>query len=257
MTNEASRVFRFLRFVIPSSFVICLPRRGPAKAGHSSFSGNRNALRKKLWILHGTRHSSSSFTVLELLVVIGIIIALAGLILATVGYVQKKGARSRAEAEIAAISAACESYRADNGIYPQGNANRSTTAPYDTDALDPVTDTNLSTSSTKYAKASLYLYEELSGDHNADRTVNSSDDPSGVAPKTYMTFKPNMLLPAPPVTTAVTAMRDPFGNSYGYSTAKASNPSGSAGYNPTFDLWSTAGTTSGSATDVAQWIKNW
>ena len=43
---------------------------------------------------------------------------LAGLILATSGYVQKKGPRSRAEAEIAALSAALESYKADNGIYP-------------------------------------------------------------------------------------------------------------------------------------------
>src|SRR6266700_5420039 len=60
----------------------------------------------------------ASFTIIELLVVIAIIIILAGLILSTVGYVQKKGARSRAEAEIAAMSAALESYKADNGIYP-------------------------------------------------------------------------------------------------------------------------------------------
>ena len=39
---------------------------------------------------------------------------------------------------------------------------------------------------------------------------------------------------------AVTAIRDPFGNSYGYSTAKARTPN-HRGYNPTFDLWSTAG----------------
>ena len=37
-----------------------------------------------------------AFTLIELLVVISIIIILAGLILSTVGYVQKKGARSRA-----------------------------------------------------------------------------------------------------------------------------------------------------------------
>ncbi|MGZ4986342.1 MAG: type II secretion system protein, partial [Chthoniobacterales bacterium] len=59
-----------------------------------------------------------AFTLIELLVVMAIIIILAGLILGTSGYVQKKGARSRAEAEIAAMSAALESYKADNGIYP-------------------------------------------------------------------------------------------------------------------------------------------
>src|SRR5205085_2122538 len=64
-----------------------------------------------------------AFTLIELLVVISIIVILAGLILSTVGYVQKKGARSRAEAEIAAISAALESYKADNGIYPRDTTN--------------------------------------------------------------------------------------------------------------------------------------
>src|SRR2546428_573293 len=84
------------------------------------------------------RHSSFAFTIIELLVVITIIIVLAGLIIATTGYVQKKGARSRAETEIAAISAACESYKADNGVYPRGSATNPGTGspPFDTDNLD-------------------------------------------------------------------------------------------------------------------------
>src|ERR1700746_3492357 len=56
-----------------------------------------------------TRATTDAFTLIELLVVIAIITVLAGLILSTMGYVQKKGARSRAETEIAAMSAACES----------------------------------------------------------------------------------------------------------------------------------------------------
>jgi len=182
-----------------------------------------------------------AFTIVELLVVFTIIIVLAGLILATVGYVQKKGARSRAEAEIAAISAALESYKADNGIYPSSA---------DTNALDPITDVNPvpPPPANKYSKAGLYLYEQISGDTNDDRVAEQ---------KTYFAFKPSMLFPPPPATSSVLGIRDPFGNCYGYSTAKASSPGGTAGYNPTFDLWSTAGTTSGSTTDVAQWIKNW
>ncbi|MFZ4775718.1 MAG: type II secretion system protein GspG [Terrimicrobiaceae bacterium] len=64
--------------------------------------------------------TSVGFTLIELLVVIAIIAILAGLILSTAGYVQKKGATSRAEAEVAALSAALESYKADNGDYPTG-----------------------------------------------------------------------------------------------------------------------------------------
>ena len=65
------------------------------------------------------RRYNAAFTLIELIVVTAVIIILTGLVLSTVGYVQKKGARARAETEIAAMSAACESYKADNGVYPQ------------------------------------------------------------------------------------------------------------------------------------------
>ena len=58
------------------------------------------------------------FTLIELLVVISIIAILASLVLSAAGYVQKKGARSRAEGEIAALGAALENFKADNGDYP-------------------------------------------------------------------------------------------------------------------------------------------
>ena len=57
-------------------------------------------------VRYRTRAVLRAFTIIELLVVITIIIILGSLILSTVGYVQKKGARSRAEAEMAAMSAA-------------------------------------------------------------------------------------------------------------------------------------------------------
>ena len=185
-----------------------------------------------------TRRSDSSFsakrafTLIELIVVTAVIIILTGLVLSTVGYVQKKGARARAETEIAAISAACESYKADNGIYP--------TEASTTEQLNSTTSFN----PTDYQSASLYLYKKLSGDATGNR------QPSG---KSYMAFKPNMLLPAPPSTDTVIAIADPFGNSYGYSTMMAAT--GSGGYNPTFDIWSTAGGTT--SNDVSKWIKNW
>ena len=209
--------------------------------GHSSFD-----IHSSFVIRHTSFRAKGAFTILELLIVMTVIIALAGLIIATVGYVQKKGARSRAEAEIAAISAALESYKADNGIYPGNPA---------TNGLKPNSDADPTQS--VYANASLYLYEELSGDHDHNRRVDSSDDStgSGTVPKTYYTFKPNTLLPAPPSASSVTAIRDPFGNPYGYSTTKSANPTGTDGYNPTFDLWSTGGLTSGA--NSSQWIKNW
>jgi general secretion pathway protein G len=64
------------------------------------------------------RTGSAAFTLIELMVVITIIAVLSGLVLSASGYIQRKGARSRAEAEIAALGAALENYKADNGDYP-------------------------------------------------------------------------------------------------------------------------------------------
>src|SRR6516162_1082996 len=75
------------------------------------------------------KHRYAAFSLIELVLVVGIITVLTGLVLSTVGYARKKGAMARAEAEIAAISAACENYKADNGVYPTDpSANTATDA---------------------------------------------------------------------------------------------------------------------------------
>ncbi len=71
-----------------------------------------------------------------------------------------------------------------------------------------------------------------------------------VTAKSYMAFKPNQLGGTPPVF----FVKDPFGNSYGYSIAGQAG--GASGYNPTFDLWSTSGTIS-NPPNQSQWLKNW
>jgi len=214
MTNDEndSRRFRPRCFILPLSFVI----------RHSSF------------------RAAHAFTILELLVVLTIILVLAGLILATSGYVRTKSKRSRAEAEIAALSAALENYKADNGIYPADTANGTTTALDARTMFDPT--------ASEYVAASFFLYRELSGDSTGTRV------PTG---KPYFSFKPNMLLPKDQ-SQAVVAVGDPFGFSYGYSTSNQASPA--KGYNPTFDLWSTAGTGTGATPNPSpqdQWIKNW
>src|SRR5207249_8412347 len=73
-------------------------------------------------IRHSSFRAEGAMTIIELLVVIIIILILAGLVLSISSYVQNKGKRARAETEIAAMSAALESYKADNGIYPRDAA---------------------------------------------------------------------------------------------------------------------------------------
>src|SRR5947208_3339503 len=213
-------------------------------------------------IRHSSLRAEGAVTIIELLVVIIIIFILAGLVLSISSYVQNKGKRARAETEIAAMSAALESYKADNGIYPANNA---------TNSLDPTTMTDPSSSS--YVLASNYLYIQLSGDSDGNPTTTSSSDT-----RNYLSgsLKQSMLSPNPPG--ANTYFHDPFRNrdsssstlvpynSYGYSTSKnpIANPTGystAGGYNPTFDLWSTDGTgTSGTPSPSPiqnTWIKNW
>jgi type II secretory pathway pseudopilin PulG len=185
----------------------------------------------------------NAFTLIELVVVFALILVLTGLVLSTAGYARKKGARARAETEIAAMSAACESYKADNGVYPSNS---------DTNSLDARTSGN--PTSPSYNLTSLALYNLLFGATNGSRT------PAAGA-RSYFVFKPNMLSPADQ-TLPVLFIQDPFGNSYGYSTIQAATGDTTKGYNPTFDLWSTVGLTtnpppSGTDTITPQWIKNW
>lgn len=206
------------------------------------------------------KKKSQAFTLIEMLMVITIIVILVGLVLGAAGYVKKKAARSRAVGEIQAMSAACEGYKADNGTYPTTK---------NTETLDARTNGNAN--SQAYQDASLDLYKALSGDENANGQPDSGES------KGYMEFKANMLYTQSGGSN-ILYIKDPFGYSYGYSTIYAhelqqqntnSNGSGSGnstpptgGYNPTFDLWSTAGNTSTPNPDqpgdvTSKWVKNW
>ena len=118
------------------------------------------------------------FTLIEVLVVIVVIAILAGLVLSTAGYIQKKSARSRAEAEVAALSAALESYKVEYGAYP--------------------------TSGAAGPDGSRTLYQALS-------YSNESLNPSG---KIFFEPKNTMLDGTNSRTT--TYFVDPFGNAYNY-----------------------------------------
>jgi prepilin-type N-terminal cleavage/methylation domain-containing protein len=204
-----------------------------------------------------------AFTLIELLAVMAIILILAGLVLAIAGHANYKAATARAQGEIQAFSAALESYKTDNGAYP-----RST----DTDTLnanstDPL-NVNPGSGTSNYQKAGMILFQALSG---------YPATTGGTYSKTYYTFNASQMSPSPSPPATTTYVTDPFGLPYGYSTANLADqdkvsagatPSPTAGYNPTFDLWSTGGYSSpgGKAYPTSPvptpapntyWIKNW
>jgi prepilin-type N-terminal cleavage/methylation domain-containing protein len=171
---------------------------------------------------------TEGFTIVEVLVAMAIILVLAGLILATSSYVSNQGARSRAEVEIAAMSAALENYKTDNGVYPS----------------DITIDARTIGDPAQYQTASATLFKNLSGDLNGDGQ-------SDLGVTSYMAFKPNQT----GGTTALFFVKDPFGNSYGYSTIFQTDST--KGYNPGFDLWSTGGTSTTGTPNPAPWVRNW
>ncbi len=184
----------------------------------------------------------AGFTLVELLTVMAIIAILVGLVLGTAGFVQKNAARKQAQTQIAAFDVALESYKADNAVFPRdvdvldqfGNITKKSP----TDDLDARMDTD--PKSAKYRETSLFLYKQLSGDDDADL----STPPAG---KQYFPFTESMLSLSG---STVEAIIDPFGLPYAYSTANQRDSS--KGYNPTFDLWSTTG-----SSDPLKWLTNW
>lgn len=163
------------------------------------------------------------FTLIELLVVIAIIAILAALVLSTAGMIQKKGARSRAEAEVAALSAALENYKAEYGDYP--------------------------TNSAAGSNGSTVLY-------NALVLSNATLNPLG---KVF--FEPTKgILFTSNYQSAANYFVDPFGVSYEYRYYSGTNGTNNSGVG-FFDLWSFGGATGNKAT-ISQtnwdfWIKNW
>ena len=196
-----------------------------------------------------------------------------------------KGATARATAEIQALSSAANNYQIDNGTYPR--VLHASSATKNTDDLDAKTKYDpVATTSPSYSDTSLILYQLLSGAFYFDSSSGGpkpwpgSASPTPAKPTVYFPFKDSQLKGAPSSgyvdPTTVTAIIDPFGFSYGYSTAyqadiDAGTPNPPThGYNPTFDLWSTAGYTAASsggksypgapmtsATYYTLWIKNW
>ena len=186
----------------------------------------------------------SAFTIIEVLTVMTLILILAGIVIGTYGYVNNRGARARAEGEIAALGAACENYKLDWGDYPHGP-----TSGGATDTLDAVQRFN----PDDYKAASKRLHECLSKGYGpAEPPIN----PVGESRKNFFSFRPAMLggtRDASGIVTNVDFIRDPWGNAYGYSTIRQAG--GPGGFNPTFDLWSTAGNRTNDA--QAKWVRNW
>lgn len=193
------------------------------------------------------RGSSSGFTLVELIAVILVIGILMALILGAVGGIQEAGRRRTAQSQVAGLETAIAGYKADHGTCPMGSAGETDSDPRN--LAEPSGD------------GSLFLYKQLSGDADASF---SRTGPNEAGSKVYIeveTMKSLIRRKAggtPGQSGYVEGLADTWGNFYGYSTLRAKliqqgDPAPDAGYNPEFDLWSTAK----SPASPEKWVDNW
>ncbi len=171
-----------------------------------------------------------AFTLIEILVVIGIIAILAGMGMSVAKPVMEKGKKSRASAEIVAFESALERYKADNGDYPLSE-------------VSPDPETEGDPTSESYIAASRTLFQALCGRKNYKEAAEG---------QIYFEARVTQVDKNSRISTEEeTYLVDPWGNAYGYHKNEAN-----AGMNPGFfDLWTTSGSTEIEA--KKQWIGNW
>lgn len=186
----------------------------------------------------------ASFTLVELLIVIGIIILLASMTLAAAIAVQGYAARSRAKSEIAAWSTLLEIYKTDNGSYPIADINFTTSTYTNQDG----------SSSGYYQTSSQLLYQSLSGKTNFTDTLVPGT-------KVYYPFTIKQLGSPKGANSVSTYITDPWGYSYAYATGDGTTnnpPYSGFGF---YDLWSTGSWTTSAKTGPVNptnmFIKNW
>lgn len=167
------------------------------------------------------RRGKPAFTLIELMAVITIIVILAGMVVAGLGFVQEKQARSKAQVQIALLSKALEEYKLDMGTYP------------------PTTNLSVTGAVSGVNGNSDILFKALYFDSNNDGNGPPAD-------KDQRIYLPE-LDPATSKqgwTTGIagnlTKITDPWGNQYMYRTAQPATGTtpNSNTMNPDFDLWS-------------------
>ncbi len=193
-----------------------------------------------------SKSASSAFTLMELMVVIGIIVGLTSAIIGVKAYVDRSSTEALIQAQISTIENALEAYKNDNGAYP----------PLDSLAMNgtPSSKGYINTNSFPNGPTGVKLAEGWYNSQYLYRALMNTNDTNQ---KQYISLPPKQIQAVPASSELASIpiiLVDPLGNPFGY------RPSGPV-YNPnTFDLWS-AGydrisnypTNSPSSDDMTNW----
>lgn len=170
-----------------------------------------------------------AFTLVELLVVIGILAALAGITITIAGVIENKKSEEATRLMVNRLSSELESYHLANGTFPE-----------------PVKDIRYSSNA---------LYRVLFGDFDDD---GKPDDGakiyiSELDPALYIGMKGRKTVGRDPIS-GLHLIYDAWGVPYHY---RLGFDNGGTGYNPDFDIWSQGGDKQDDTKDdVANFRKN-
>jgi prepilin-type N-terminal cleavage/methylation domain-containing protein len=102
----------------------------PWAEGRSPFGAGNSGLLSPCNPQSSILNPQSAFTLIELLVVIAIIAILAALVVGGAGVAVALSHKSRAQVELASLSAAIDAYKQKRGYYPPCNLSNAPTTPY-------------------------------------------------------------------------------------------------------------------------------
>lgn len=181
---------------------------------------------------------------IELMVVVGIMVVLAGLLIGSLPGIQTRVNRGKVEAFVAELESGLSRYRIDNGAYPQ----------------NPPTGAGADARDASGIEGSRVLYKHLSGDWAG---TGSAVDPANKDEKIYVNkldFESNRNSKEPRAVSVGGAfiVVDSYGNQVRY-LAQPPNITQAQRltFNPTYDIWSITDADPIEQEEQARHITNW
>ncbi|MBL9156876.1 MAG: hypothetical protein JNJ70_05380 [Verrucomicrobiales bacterium] len=178
-----------------------------------------------------------AFSMVELMVVVGIMIVLAGILIAALPGIQSRINRGKVEAFIAELEAGLSRYQVENGIYPLNESS----GDRDKSGIEGAT----------------VLYKHLSGDFDLNGEVDEKE--KIYVPKLDYFSNRNAKEPRSSVIGGDYMVIDSYGNPVRYLAQPPNLKKGQnrETRNPSYDLWSITDADPSDPEDEAKYITNW
>jgi len=182
---------------------------------------------------------NAGFSMVELMTVIGIMVLLAGILIAALPGVQNRVNRNKTETLMAELESGLSAYQLDHGIYPQ----------------NPPSGGDRDNAGVEGASV---LYKHLSGDWNEDGAVDLEENEEVYVQKLSYDQNQGNNEPRADAIGGEYMVIDPFGNPWRYLSEPPNLPEEERQtYNPTYDLWSIVDTDPDDEEAQARHITNW